>query len=85
MNSGGADAHFGVELSPGSGPKRENSRVPGEPLASEKISSTVFREGSMVAEVNTLVAMTPTPGELELVRVIVFDSTQGVPDTEALQ
>jgi hypothetical protein len=85
VNSGGADAHFGVDVSPGSGPKTENSRVAGEPFASENISSTVFREGSMVADVNTLLAMTPTPGELELVRVIVFDSTHGVPDTEALQ
>lgn len=59
--------------------------MPGEPLASEKISSTVFREGLMVVEANALVAMTPTPRELELVRVIVFDSTQGVPDTEARQ
>lgn len=75
MNSGGADAHVGVELSPGSGPNTENSRVPGDPLASENISSTVFRDGSRVVEANALVAMTPTPGELELVRVIVFDST----------
>ena len=75
MNSGGADAHFGVDVSPGSGPKTENSRAPGEPFASENISSTVFRDGSRVVEANTFVAMTPTPGELELVRVIVFDST----------
>jgi hypothetical protein len=85
VNSAGNEAHWRVDVEPGTGPMMENSSVPGAPFESEYRAKTVRCDESGCVVTYAFVAIIPTPELPVPLRVTVLASIQLVPETCAFQ